>query len=83
MKSKSVKNAIQQCSEYIKFMNEMENDPQTTEVMKKSFRQNLPRSKQQVKDSIERLVSNKDWLKIIKKENETEEIQREEKIRKV
>lgn len=66
MKSKSVSNAITQCKEYMKFLDEMEVDPSVTDVMKKSFRSNLPRSKQLIIDAFNKLASNKDWLKIIK-----------------
>jgi hypothetical protein len=39
----------------MKFLAEMEYDPSVTEIMKKQFKTNLPRSKQLIIDAIERL----------------------------
>jgi len=45
MASHFVKNAITQYTEYRKFLAETEFDQSISEVMKKNFRGNLPRSK--------------------------------------
>lgn len=45
MKLKQVVNAITQCKEYVLFLEEMEQDPKVSEVTKKQFSANLPRSK--------------------------------------
>lgn len=45
MTSHFVKNAITQYQEYKKFLAENEMDPSISEVMKQSFKANLPRSK--------------------------------------
>ncbi|CDW86223.1 UNKNOWN [Stylonychia lemnae] len=67
--SKFVKNAITQYHDYQKFLFEMEMDPSVNEVMKKQFRSNLPRSKQQILDSINKLMSDPLWFSKISHES--------------
>eukprot|EP00347_Sterkiella_histriomuscorum_P000499 403375616 len=74
--SKFVRNAITQYADYQKFLAEMEMDPSTSEAMKKQFKQNLPRSKQQIQESIQRLMSDPLWLSKIKKENDMKKPQK-------
>ena len=50
MASHFVKNAIAQYLEYRKFLAETEMDSKMNEVMKQSFRGNLPKSKKQIAD---------------------------------
>lgn len=47
----------------------MEMDPSVNEVMKKQFKSNLPRSKQQILDSINKLMSDPLWFSKISHES--------------
>ena len=55
--SRFVKNAISQYEDYIKFLAETEMDPSVSAFMKSQFKSNLPKSKQQILETIQRLWS--------------------------